>query len=78
MQLEILILSKVSQKEKDKYHMISLLHGIENVAQMNLSAKQKPTHRHGEQTCGCPGGEGRSRVDGEFGVGRCKLLHLGQ
>ena len=24
MQLEILILSKVSQKEKDKYHMISL------------------------------------------------------
>ena len=25
MQLEILILSEVSQKEKDKYHMISLL-----------------------------------------------------
>ena len=30
MQLEIitLILSEVSQKEKDKYHMISLIHGI--------------------------------------------------
>ena len=25
MQLEIIILSKVSQKEKDKYHMISLI-----------------------------------------------------
>ena len=27
-QLEILILSEVSQKEKDKYHMISLICGI--------------------------------------------------
>ena len=28
MELETLILSEVSQKEKDKYHMISLLSGI--------------------------------------------------
>ena len=28
MDLEIIILSKVSQKEKDKYHMISLTCGI--------------------------------------------------
>ena len=28
MELEILILSEVSQKEKDKYHMISLITGI--------------------------------------------------
>ena len=28
MQLEISILSEVSQKEKDKYHMISLICGI--------------------------------------------------
>ena len=28
MQLEILILSEVSQKKKDKYHMISLISGI--------------------------------------------------
>ena len=28
MQLEIIILSEVSQKEKDKYHMISLMCGI--------------------------------------------------
>ena len=27
-QLEIIILSEVSQKEKDKYHMISLTYGI--------------------------------------------------
>ena len=28
MKLEIIILSEVSQKEKDKYHMISLICGI--------------------------------------------------
>ena len=28
MQLEIIILSEVSQKEKDKYHIISLITGI--------------------------------------------------
>ena len=26
---------------------------------MNLSTKQKQTHRHGEWTCGCQGGGGR-------------------
>ena len=28
MQLEIIILSDVNQKEKDRYHMLSLKHGI--------------------------------------------------
>ena len=35
MDLEILILSEVSQTEKDKYHRTSLLCGIKNMAQMN-------------------------------------------
>ena len=30
---------------------------------MNVSMKQKQTHRHGEQTSGCPGG-GRWERDG--------------
>ena len=29
------------------------------MAQTNLSTKQKQTHRHGDQTCGCQGGGGR-------------------
>ena len=33
-QLEIIILSEVSQK--DKYHMISVISGIKNMTQMNL------------------------------------------
>ena len=43
---------------------------------MNLSSKQKQTHRHGEQTHGCQRGGRRSGMDWEFGVGKCKLLHL--
>ena len=57
--LEIITVSEISQKEKDKYHMVSLICGISNMAQMNLSTKQKATHR--EQTCGCQGGGGWGR-----------------
>ena len=41
MELETLILSEVSQKEKDKYHMISLISGILYMAQMKLSTEKK-------------------------------------
>ena len=43
---------------------------------MKLSTKQKETHRHVEQICGCQGGGGGSGIGWEFGVSRCKLLHL--
>ena len=33
--------SEVSQTEKDKYHMISLMSGISYTAQMNLSTEKK-------------------------------------
>ena len=67
---------EVSQKEKDKYHLISLIFGIYNMAQMILSTEQKKimdmvrrlvvTRREG----------GGSGMDGEYGVGRYKLLYL--
>ena len=41
MELETLILSEVSQKEKDKYHMKSLISGISYTAQVNLSTEKK-------------------------------------
>ena len=41
MQPEIITLSEVSQKEKDKYRIISLICGIQNMIQMNLSMEQK-------------------------------------
>ena len=43
--LDIIIPSEVSQKEKDKYHMISLTCGIYNMTQMNLSMRQTQRHR---------------------------------
>ena len=36
--------------------------------------KRETDHRHGEQTCGCQGEAGKSVMDWEFGVVRCKLL----
>ena len=46
MDLEIILLSKVSQIEKDKYYMMSLICGIRKIVKMNLFTKQKQTHRH--------------------------------
>ena len=36
----------------------------------------KGNHGFGEQTCGCPRGEGGSGMDWELGVKGCKLLLL--
>ena len=41
----------------------------------NLSMKQKQTHRHGEQTCGCQA-EGKATEGWESGISRCKLSHV--
>ena len=72
MDLEIIIFSEVSHKEKDKYHMILLINGIQNMTQMNLSMKHKRTCE--EQTCG-GGVEGFYK---ECGISRCKLLYTEQ
>ena len=42
--LEMILLSEVSQREKDRYYMISLICGISKTAQMNLFTKQKQIH----------------------------------
>ena len=42
MDLELVILSEVSQKQKDKYHMTSFICAIyKEMIQMNLLTKQK-------------------------------------
>jgi len=46
MELEILILSEVSQKEKDKYHMISHIWNVIYAA--NETFHRKETHGVGE------------------------------
>ena len=54
MELETLILSEVSQKEKDKYNMI--LHIWNLIYSTKEYFHRKENHGHGEQTCGCQGG----------------------
>ena len=36
MNLEIIILSEVNEKEEDKYHMISLIYGTQDTTEMNV------------------------------------------
>ena len=52
MDLEIVILGEVSQTEKEKYHMISIMWNLKKMIQMKLFTKQKQTHRLREQTYG--------------------------
>ena len=48
------------------------------LTQMDLSIKQKQTHKHREQTCGCRrGGRGGGGMGWEFGISRCKLVYRG-
>ena len=71
MELETHILSEVSQKEKDKYHMIS--HICNLIYGTNEPVHRKERHGLGEQACGQEGGRG-SGMDWESSVSRCKLL----
>ena len=52
MDLEIILLSEVSQTKKDKYHDITYMQNLKKMIQMNLFTKQKQTHRLREQTSG--------------------------
>ena len=47
------------------------------MAQINISMKQKQTHRHREQTCGYQEGGVWGRKYWELGISRCKLLYIG-
>ena len=51
MKLETLILSKESQKEKDKYHMMSQIWSL--TYSTNETFHRKETHGLGEQASGC-------------------------
>ena len=46
------------------------------MSQMNLSTEQKQTHWYREENCGRQCGEGGSGMSWEFGINRCKQLHL--
>ena len=61
-----------SERERQMPHDITYIWNL--IYSINKPFHRKEIHGLGEQTCGCQG-EG-SAMDWEFGVGRCKLLHL--
>ena len=81
MKLETLILSAVSQKEKDKYHIISFVHGIFFLKGYKLSnykfTKQKQTHRYRKQTYGYQRKKGVG-INQESEISGDTLLHIKQ
>ena len=60
-------------KEKNKYHMISLLCGISNMTQINIATKQKDSRTQRTDLWLPRGGGG----GGKFGMSRCKLVYIG-
>ena len=67
MQLEVLILSEVSQKEKAKYHMMSHMWNLRYGTNEPIY-ETETGHGYGTQTCGCQGEGGRSGMDGNLGL----------
>ena len=68
--LETIILSEVNQREKDKCHMISLIH----ICMWNLKKKKKwPKWTYLQNKNRSTDAE---RINGKFRVDRCKLFHL--
>ena len=60
MNLESVIQSEVSQKEKNKYHILTHMYmESRKMVLMNIFVGQRWRHWHGEQTCG-HSGEGDS------------------
>ena len=77
MELDIVRLSDVSQTEKEKFHMTSLVCEIEEeIMQMYLLTKQKETHKLRKQTYGLQGEEWGERIVREFGMDMDRVLYL--
>ena len=68
----------MEQSKSERKRQISYITYMWNLKydRMNLSMKQKQTHRHREQTCGYQGGGGsQGGLDWKFRASRCKLLY---
>ena len=75
MDLEIIILSEVSQKEKQMPYDITYMWNLKYDTNEQIYKTQ--TYRHREQTCGCRGGWGGGEKDWELWISRCKLVYIG-
>ena len=80
MDLEPAIQSEVSQKDKNKYHILTYICGVQKMVQMNQFARQKQRHRCGEQMYGHQGGKaggdgrGAGGMNWEIGIDMQTLI----
>ena len=72
---EIVILSEVSQTEKDKYHMISLICGIFKKGTNELIYKTKRV-THVKINLWLPGDKGGGRINWKIGIDTYTLLYI--
>ena len=76
LQLEIIILSEVSQTEKDKSYNVTYMLNLKY--NTNEHIYETETHRPREQTCSCQGERNTGwGMDLECGTNSYKLLHIG-
>ena len=76
MDLASVIQSEVSQKEKNKYGMLTHIYGCKKkMVQMKLLTKQKYSHRCRKQTYGYKGGR-RGGINWEIGIDIYTLLYV--
>ena len=77
MNLEPIIQSEVSQKEKNKYHNECIYIKFRKMVLMNVLAGQQWRRGHREQTCGHSGGR-RGGTNGESSTETYTLPHVKQ
>ena len=66
-----------SEREKQIPYGITYMWNLKyDTSELIYNTKQKQTHRHREQTCGCRGGGEEGGLDWEFGISSCKLLYI--
>ena len=68
--------TKLNESERESQIPYDITYIWNLLYSTNEPFHRKQTHGLGEQTCGCQGGGGRSGMDWESGVNRCKLLHM--
>ena len=65
MNLESIIQSEVSQKEKNKYRILTHIYGMQKDGTDESICREQWRCRHREQTCGPGVGEGEDEMNGE-------------
>ena len=76
MDLEITVLSEVSQKEKDKYHKISLIYMESKIWHKQTYLQNRLTGKENRLLVAKEEKDGGGKYE-EFGIHRCKLLYTG-